>query len=198
LSHFFLSYARADAAIALKIANDLRRAGAAIWVDQLDIKPSDRWDSAVEAGLRSSAGVVLVMSPRSVSSENVLDEISVALDAGAQVVPILVEPCQAPLRLARVQFIDATGNYENALKACAAAMKKLGGAAPIRSPIASDLIEALGAGLTPILGPIARHLVEHEAEEANGEADLLGRLHDRVPASDRDKFAALLRSLGRQ
>jgi hypothetical protein len=198
MSHFFISYARADAELALRLAADLRRAGAAIWVDQLDIKPSDRWDRAVEAGLRNSHGVVLVMSPRSVASENVLDEISVALDAGKQVVPVLVEACQAPLRLARVQFIDATRDYNAALQACAAALRNVAGApAPKRTPIAANAIDGLSAGLVPILGPIARHLVEHEAQLANGEADLIVRLRERVPASERDRFAALLRSLGR-
>ncbi|HVV33760.1 MAG TPA: toll/interleukin-1 receptor domain-containing protein [Vitreimonas sp.] len=199
MAHFFLSYARADADVALRLANDLRRAGAQIWVDQLDIKPSDRWDRAVEAGLRESIGVVLVMSPRSVASENVLDEISVALDAGKQVVPVLVEACQAPLRLARVQFIDATRDYDAALQACAAALTKVGAGAPVlaRTPIASSLIELLAAKLTPILGPISRHLVEDEAREANGEADLIARVRARVPASERDRFAAILRDLGR-
>jgi hypothetical protein len=200
MSHFFISYARADAEVALKLAEDLRRAGAAIWVDQLDIKPSDRWDRAVEAGLRNSVGVVLVMSPRAVASENVLDEISVALDAGKQVVPVLVEACQAPLRLARVQFIDASRDYNAALQACAAALRNVAGAAaavPARTPIATNLIDDLSAGLVPMLGPITRHLVEHEAQAANGEADLIARLRERVPVAERERFAVLLRNLGR-
>ena len=66
-----------------------------------------------------------------------------------------------------------------------------------RTPIASSLIELLAAKLTPILGPISRHLVEDEAREANGEADLIARVRARVPASERDRFAAILRDLGR-
>lgn len=199
MTHFFLSYSRADADVALRLANDLRRAGASIWVDQLDIKPSDRWDRAVEAGLRESAGVVLVMSPRSVASENVLDEISVALDAGKHVVPVLVEACQAPLRLARVQFIDATRDYDAALESCVTALGNVGVAplAPARAPIASGLIDGLAAKLTPILGPISRHLVEDEAREANGEADLIARIRARVPAGEQARFATILRDLGR-
>ena len=199
MAHFFLSYSRSDADVALRLANDLRRAGAQIWVDQLDIKPSDRWDRAVEAGLRESAGVVLVMSPRAVASENVLDEISVALDAGKHVLPVLVEACQAPLRLARVQFIDATRDYDGALHACAAALAKVGAGAPVfeRAPIASGLIEALATKLTPILGPISRHLVEDEARGANGEADLIARVRARVPAAERERFAAIVRELAR-
>ena len=197
MGYFFLSYARADQNLALRLADDLVRAGAEIWVDQRNIKPSDHWDRAVEAGLRGSAGVLLVMSPRSVASENVLDEIAVALDGGKQVIPVLVETCQAPLRLSRVQFIDATQDYQGALARIQAALRAGGGAAPQHAPIPGVFIETLTQQLTPVLGPIARHLVEHEAREAADKADLVARLSARIPdAADRDRFAKTLRDLG--
>jgi hypothetical protein len=197
MGRFFLSYSRADSEIALRLANDLRRAGAEIWVDQIDIKPSDHWDRSVERGLRESDGVLLVMSPRSVASENVMDEVSVALDAGKQIIPVLIEACQAPLRLARVQFIDATQNYQTALERCAAAMQAAspGAPAPVRAPIAFALLENLTARLVPILGPIASHVVDDEARSARDSADLIARLRERVPAVERDKFTASVRDL---
>ncbi|MES1201291.1 MAG: toll/interleukin-1 receptor domain-containing protein [Pseudomonadota bacterium] len=202
MGRYFLSYARADAEIALKLAADLRAAGADVWVDQHNIQPSERWDRAVETGLRESAGVVLVMSPRAVASENVMDEISVALDSGKQVIPVLVEACQAPLRLARVQFIDATSDYAGALARCQAAMGAAATPAPQpapapRAPIAAALIDTLTQQLAPILGPIANHLVQHEAHAAADKGDLIARLRERIPAgADRDRFMAALRDLG--
>lgn len=47
----FISYSRADAEFALKLAKDLRSAGADIWIDQLDIVSGERWDEAVEEAL---------------------------------------------------------------------------------------------------------------------------------------------------
>src|ERR1044071_5518453 len=82
MARYFLSYARADAPFALRLADDLRASGVDLWIDQRDIAPSQRWDRAVEAALRDCAAVVAVLSPRAVASENVLDEIGCAPAAG--------------------------------------------------------------------------------------------------------------------
>lgn len=202
MGRFFLSYSRADQDIALKFARDLKAGGADIWVDQIDIRPSERWDRSVEAGLRESTGIVLILSPRSVASENVLDEISMALDAGKQVIPVLIQACQAPLRLARVQFIDATHDYAAALERCKAAMAHAvpsavaTPAAVPRAAISSAVIEALAQRLTPLLGPISRHLVEDESSAAASASDLIARVAARVPDGDRSRFLASVRDLG--
>jgi hypothetical protein len=111
----FVSYARQDAEFALRLAKSLREAGATIWMDQLDIRPGQRWDEAVEAALRECVGLIVVLSPTSVTSPNVMDEVSYALEAGKQVVPILHRKCDIPFRLRRVQYIDFTAQYETAL-----------------------------------------------------------------------------------
>jgi hypothetical protein len=122
VTSFFLSYARADEEFALRLATDLRFAGGAIWVDQFDIQPSERWDRAVEAAVREMKGLLLILSPRSMASENVLDEVSVAIDAKKQIIPVMYEKCVLPLRLSRVQFIDATRDYNDAYERCRAAV----------------------------------------------------------------------------
>lgn len=197
---FFLSYSRADQDVALRFARDLKAAGAAIWVDQFDIQPSARWDRAVEGGLRESVGIVLILSPRAAASENVLDEVSVTLDAGKKVIPVLIEACAPPLRLARVQFIDATHDYAGALERCKAAMSAVEGARAAPAPAAAastppGVAEALAARLTPFLGPISRHLVEDEAGRARNVADLIARLAGRLPPTDRAGFLASVRDL---
>ena len=68
VGQFFLSYARADQEFALRLATDLRFAGCPVWVDQFDIQPSERWDRAVEAAVRETTGLLLILSPRSVVS----------------------------------------------------------------------------------------------------------------------------------
>lgn len=45
----FFSYCRADSA--LKLAEDLKTAGANVWIDQLDIEFGTPWDRAVEDAL---------------------------------------------------------------------------------------------------------------------------------------------------
>jgi hypothetical protein len=53
MPRIFFSYARADSEFVLKLAKDLRSAGANLWVDQLDIQGSDLWDR-VENGVVQS------------------------------------------------------------------------------------------------------------------------------------------------
>jgi hypothetical protein len=111
----FVSYSRSESEFAVRLATDLRSNGAAVWLDQLDIEAGARWDSAIESALRVSARVLVLLSPKAVASQNVLDEVSFALDEGKVVVPILVEPCAIPMRLRRLQYVDFTRDYAGAL-----------------------------------------------------------------------------------
>jgi hypothetical protein len=114
----FFSYSRQDSEFVLQLASDLRTAGAAVWLDQLDIEPGQRWDSAVERALASCPRMLVVLSPASVDSTNVMDEVSFALEENKQVIPILYRDCKLPFRLRRVQYIDARtdADYRRGLK----------------------------------------------------------------------------------
>ena len=59
---------------------------------------------------------MVLLSPTSVDSQNALDEVSFAIDAGKRVIPIVLENCHIPLRLKRFQYIDFTTNYNTSLK----------------------------------------------------------------------------------
>jgi len=119
----FFSYSRSDSDFVLKLASDLRQAETDVWLDQLDIDAGNRWDHAVEEALKSSNRMVVILSPDSVSSNNVMDEVSFALEEGKSVVPILFKSCDIPFRLRRLQHIDFTQNYDEALKNLLLALK---------------------------------------------------------------------------
>ena len=107
----FFSYSRSDSPFALTLAKDLREAGADIWIDQLDIPAGTHWDAAVEKALNSAAYVLVILSPASTASTNVMDEVSFALESGKKIIPVLLEDCLAPFRLRRLQRIDFTADY---------------------------------------------------------------------------------------
>jgi hypothetical protein len=127
----FLSYAREDAEFVLRLAKDLRAGGAGVWVDQLDIAPGQRWDRAVEDALAKCLQLVVILSPAAVESTNVMDEVSLALEDGKTVVPVLHRQCKIPFRLRRLQYVDLSLDY------------KAGH---------DRLLETLGGGLRPPLG----------------------------------------------
>jgi hypothetical protein len=108
MSQYFFSYAHKDSEFVLKLAKELRAIGVKVWLDQLDIFGGQRWDRAIEGALRTCQGMIAVLSPESLASNNVMDEVSYALEEGKLVVPILLRVCVIPFRLRRVQYIDFT------------------------------------------------------------------------------------------
>ena len=60
---YFLSYSRADETVAMRFATDLRERGIPMWVDQIDIRPSEHWDRAIERAVHECRGLVVILSP---------------------------------------------------------------------------------------------------------------------------------------
>jgi hypothetical protein len=112
----FFSYGRADAEFVLKLAVDLRSIGTNLWLDQLDIPGGARWDHAVEEALKASPCLLVVLSPASVTSHNVMDEVSFGLETHKTIVPILYRDCDIPFRLRRLQYIDFRVGYDDGFK----------------------------------------------------------------------------------
>jgi ubiquinone biosynthesis protein UbiJ len=191
MARYFLSYARADAQAALQLADDLRVAGVDLWIDQRDILPSQRWDRAVESALRGCTAVVVLLTPRSVASENVLDEIGFAVDHRKDVIPMLFEVCDVPMRINRLQRIDFTGDYAAALERCKAVL--VAEPRPVQAVRAfdPDTVQRAEEALTAYLGPIAAPLVAAAAARTHNAAELYRELAARIP--DPNDRAAFLR-----
>jgi hypothetical protein len=113
----FISYARSDRK-ALTLGRDLRNSGVNIWIDQLDIAPGRQWDREIQAALQACSTVIVVLTPNSVSSDNVLNEIDYAIGQRKEIVPALMEPCEVPLLIRRLQYVDFTRDYQSGLEQC--------------------------------------------------------------------------------
>jgi hypothetical protein len=121
----FFSYTRSDATFVLRVASALRAEGRRVWVDQLDIPKGARWDDEVENALKDCSCLLVVLSPASAKSQNVLDEVSYALDEKRTVLPILLQAGSIPFRLKRLQYIDFTGDFDAAYRQLVAALDAL-------------------------------------------------------------------------
>jgi hypothetical protein len=109
-----VSYARKDQEFALKLGQDLRAAGANLWVDQLDIRYGDKWDRAIQEALKTCDGMLVILSPDAVDSDNVMDEVNYALEKRKRVVPVIFRECEIPFRLDRLHHIDYAATDEEA------------------------------------------------------------------------------------
>jgi|GEM_PF-3439242 len=108
----YCSYSSSDREIVLNTVNVLKNKGLDVWFDQLDISLGERWDESVERALDESNIVLVFMSKASLESSNVMDEFSIAIVEGKQIMPILIENCELPMRLKRFQYVDFANNYE--------------------------------------------------------------------------------------
>lgn len=188
MPRYFLSYARADADFALRLADDLRASGVELWIDQRDIVPSQRWDRAVEGALRDCTAVVVVLSPRAVASENVLDEVGFAIDHQKDVIPVLLETCDVPIRINRMQRVEFTGDYHAALERCKFVLGADRHAHPMRG-FDPEVVRDAERDLTAYVGPIAGKLVEVAVARTGNAGDLYRMLASQIPdANDRAAF----------
>jgi hypothetical protein len=111
----FISYSRKDSAFASRLARDLKDAGADVWLDRLDIAPGELWDMAIERALSRCSRVLVILSPSSVDTRGVLDEVAFALKKRKTVIPILFVNCEIPYRLDPIQYLDFRVDYDSAL-----------------------------------------------------------------------------------
>jgi TIR domain len=165
---YFFSYARTDGDFVLRLAKELRAAGANVWVDQLDIVGGERWDKAVEAALHDCQGTVVVLSPDAVASNNVMDEVSCALEENKLVVPVLRANCEVPFRLRRVQRVDFTTNFDTGLAELLRALK-VDKPASAGTAAAADRVER-AATAPPATGRVEQAPAQRTASEKRGLA----------------------------
>jgi hypothetical protein len=110
----FISYSRTDGAFALRLHDSLRKIGLNAWLDAKSIRGGDLWDEAVESALKHSSVVIVVLSPESVRSRSVLDEVFYALDEAKVLVPVMYKRCDVPFRLRRLHYTDFTSEFSSA------------------------------------------------------------------------------------
>ncbi len=194
MNTYFLSYARADEAVALKLADDLIAASVQVWVDQYDIRPSQHWDRAVEAAVRSCEGMIVVLSPRSAASPTVAAR-GVGGDRHEEGSD--PDPHRA-LRAAAQNDADALhrrrADYDGALRRCLAAIlghRRSATEPPqgTRNTLPAETLADAERRLTGYMGPIAKLLVRQAGVRATNEPELYAELAAHLPTeAERTSF----------
>jgi hypothetical protein len=154
----FVSYSRHDAAFVTRLVAQLEAEGHELWIDTEDIRGSEQWRVSIVRGIRNADVVVLVVSRRSVQSEEVEREITVAADEDRPIVPIVLEPAELTdgirYELAGVQqvsFIDRP--FEEAAAELRHALALVTGPAPAR-PHAPEAMRTRRARRAPLMAAV--------------------------------------------
>lgn len=122
----FLSYGHRDAGdIAADLRAEIEAAGHSVWQDVDGIRVSQGWSNEIADAIRGSAVMVALLTPHSVrragdpanpdGADSVcIDEIEYAVDgARIPVVPVILQTCEAPFRIFRLQYLDFRSSRES-------------------------------------------------------------------------------------
>jgi hypothetical protein len=111
--HVFVSYSRHDSDFVARLVALLEANGHDVWLDATDLRGSDEWRQSIVDAIRAADVVVLVISPRSMASNDVEREITVAAEEQRRILPVVLEHADLTgsirYELAGVQHISFEG-----------------------------------------------------------------------------------------
>lgn len=90
----FISYSRRDQEFVTRLASDLDAQVAGVWFDQSAIQAGEKWHDEIMQGIRDCKAFILVLSPDSIESRYVREEVNKALELGKTIFPVIYRPAK--------------------------------------------------------------------------------------------------------
>jgi hypothetical protein len=125
LEQVFIAYVKEDCEMAGRLYDTLQSSGFSPWMDERKLIPGQNWPRAIEAAIETSDFFIACFSQNSVNKKGGFQsEIRYALDCARQipldeifVVPVRLNPCRVPARVAReVQYVDLFPDWDAGLE----------------------------------------------------------------------------------
>lgn len=185
----FISHNHKDKPFVRRVADDLRRAGAQVWIDEAEIQLGDSLIEKIRSGIDGMDYLAAVLSPDSVKSNWVRKEIKIAHEQEIEgkrvkVLPLIYKSCKLPKFLEGKRHADFSSeeNYEKELAlvverlgltkvadeenvSADARLEKLSR----RSPLLAAALEEASAGVGPtdstVTALMASSVLESEVEK---------------------------------
>ena len=108
MSHIFISYSHKDTEYAHGLAENLQSIGLEVWIDErLDY--GSQWPQELQKQLDGCSAFILIMSPRSYTSEWVQSELQRAKRKLKPIFPLLLEGDEPWLSVESTQYYDVRG-----------------------------------------------------------------------------------------
>ena len=106
MAHVFISYDREDRDFAEVVQARLERAGHTTVMDFDILSAGDDWQDRLDAEIRRSQALVVIMTPQARASDYVAYEWAFALGAGVRVIPLEFRPTEFSARLDALHRLD--------------------------------------------------------------------------------------------
>ena len=125
----FLSYTHKDKDFARKLAMDLQKSGAKVWIDEGELQLGDSLIERIQEGIDNVDYLAVILTPESVKSKWVRREVDIAMNheingKKVKVLPLLLRQCKFPLLLEGKFYADFTSD-DNYCKSLTLIKKKL-------------------------------------------------------------------------
>jgi len=92
----FVSYSHKDRSRVEPIVSVIREMGRRVWMDSNDVTGQTGWAGQIVRAIRDCRAVVLMASPNSYNSDQVVRELYLAMNHRKTIVPIEIEPAELP------------------------------------------------------------------------------------------------------
>jgi hypothetical protein len=107
----FLSYSTKDKALANALVNDLRKNGISVWYDADEILVGHDIVDKVYDGIRNSKYLAILLTPNSINSKWVKQELNYAKvlqieESQVTILPLLYRDCELPSALRTKKYAD--------------------------------------------------------------------------------------------
>ncbi len=96
MADIFISYSSKDHEQAEQLSELLISAGLSVWIDKQGIQAASSWSEEIVHGIDSCSVFIIILSPNSTQSHNVVKEVSLASEKRKKILPLDLEPVEIP------------------------------------------------------------------------------------------------------
>jgi TolB-like protein/tetratricopeptide (TPR) repeat protein len=127
----FVSYARTDRERVMELVERMRSAGIGVWVDEGGIHGASLWGQEIVDAIDASKVMILMISDSSITSDNVVKELSIASEDKKPILPVYLHRSEIPksmrYQLAGIQHIEFfEGQEGEAFQSMLVSLSRLG------------------------------------------------------------------------
>src|SRR5580692_4134604 len=94
MADIFISYSSKDKEKADQLSELLASAGLSVWIDQIGLDVASSWSSEIVEAINNCKAFIVLLSPSSLESHNVIKEVSLASEKRKKILPLDLEPVQ--------------------------------------------------------------------------------------------------------
>ncbi len=106
MSHVYISYKSEDGDLAAELVHQIEDAGFQVWTDNERLRSTERWRESIDQAIRDAFVVIVILTPASRASEQIMYEWMFALGVGVRLIPIMRQATELHPRLEAIPTLD--------------------------------------------------------------------------------------------